>query len=88
MFVSAVARNRGVKASDVRGGFGEGRMVGAKEAVSLGMADRVGTLDETISRLVGGRRRQPVAAASLDFRRRRLRQAAGAGSVEPGPTLR
>lgn len=88
MFVSAVARNRGVKASDVRGGFGEGRMVGAKEAVSLGMADRVGTLDETISRLVGGRRRQPASAASLDFRRRRLRQAAGAGSVEPGPTLR
>lgn len=76
MFTSAVARNRGVKASDVRGGFGEGRVVGAREAVSLGMADRVGTLEETIDRLArrrgtGGR----SAAADLDYRQRRLRLA-------------
>lgn len=71
-FVSAVARNRGVKRSDVRGGFGEGRVVGAKQAVSLGMADRVATLDETINKLLGGRRSRR-AGASLDFRQRRLR---------------
>ena len=51
-FVEAVARNRGVNAEDVRNGFGEGRMVGARQAVKLGMADRVGTLDETISMLL------------------------------------
>lgn len=72
MFVSAVARNRGVKKSDVRQGFGEGRTVGAKQAVSLGMADRVATLDETVGRLLGNRRRRS-AAADVDFRRRRLR---------------
>ena len=64
MFVSAVARNRGVSRSTVRGGhYGEGRMVGAKEAVASGMADRVGTLDETISKLASGRRRKRASVA-------------------------
>ena len=56
-FVSAVARGRGVKPADVRTGFGEGRVVGAAEAVKLGMADRVGTLEQTIARLASGGRR-------------------------------
>jgi len=51
-FVNSVARNRGVKVAAVRNGFGEGRVVGARQAVELGMADRVGTLEETIDRLV------------------------------------
>lgn len=75
MFIAAVARNRGVNRSAVRGGFGEGRVVGAKQAVSLGMADRIATLDETVSRLTKGRRRRQSASASLDFRRRRFRLA-------------
>jgi len=50
-FINSVARNRGVKAAEVRDGFGEGRVVGARQAIALGMADRIGTLDETISRL-------------------------------------
>ena len=51
-FVEAVARNRGIESAAVRNGFGEGRMVGAYQAVSLGMADRVETLTETIDRLL------------------------------------
>jgi len=51
-FISAIARNRGVKPAIVRNGFGEGRMVGARQAIELGMADRIGTLDETIQRLL------------------------------------
>lgn len=54
-FVAAVAKGRGVSASDVRSGFGEGRMVNAQEAVRLGMADLVGTLEDTIRRLAGNR---------------------------------
>lgn len=81
MFVTAVARNRDVKRADVRSGFGEGRVVGAADAVRLGMADRVATLDETIDRLVGGRRRS--ASKQLSTRQRRLRLAeAGSGSVD------
>ncbi len=72
MFVKAVARNRGVKVSDVRGGFGEGRVVGAREAVASGMADRVGTLDDAINRAARGRV-NTSARADLEMRQRRLR---------------
>ncbi len=51
-FVRAVARNRGVDTGTVRERFGRGDMVDAPEAVALGMADRLGTLDETVQRLV------------------------------------
>lgn len=50
MFVKAVAKGRKVSADDVRGGFGEGRMVMAAQAVKQGMADRVETLDDTLAR--------------------------------------
>ncbi len=92
-FVKAVARNRGVKAADVRSGFGEGRVVGARQAVSLGMADRIATLEDTIARLQrgGGRveRTTPrvegdgMPQQDMDFRRRRLRLSEKDGSVEP-----
>lgn len=51
-FLDAVARNRGISASDVRSGYGEGRMLNARHAVQAGMADRIGTLEETINRLL------------------------------------
>jgi signal peptide peptidase SppA len=54
MFVTDVARNRGVPVSAVRGGFGRGDIVDARRAVNEGMADRIGTLDETITRLTAG----------------------------------
>lgn len=60
MFIKAVARHRGVSVSDVRSGFGQGRMVNAKEALKLGMVDRIATMDETLARLVG---RSPSADA-------------------------
>ncbi len=81
-FVKAVARNRGVKPADVRDGFGEGRVVGAKKAVQIGMADRVGTLDETIIRVQKGMPRKGMSA-DVDFRRRRMRLLENDGSVEP-----
>lgn len=58
-FVKAVAKGRGVKAGDVREGFGQGRTVGAKEALSLGMVDRIQTFDEVIESLT----RQPAGRA-------------------------
>jgi len=50
-FIEAVARGRGVKAATVIDNFGEGRVVGAKSALSKGMVDAVETLEETIIRL-------------------------------------
>jgi signal peptide peptidase SppA len=70
-FVRAVARGRGVKAEAVRGGFGEGRMVSAGDAVGLGMADGQGTLETVLSGLLTGDIRAalpaeaPVMAAAV-----------------------
>jgi signal peptide peptidase SppA len=82
MFVTAVSRQRSVSKTDVRNGFGEGRVVGAKEAVKLGMADRVATFDDTLARLQKSSKTRAIA--SVNFRRRRLRHAARTGSVETG----
>ena len=67
-FVKAVAKGRGASTREVRSGFGEGRVVGAKDAVAFGMADRVATFDETIARLAGhgGRRRSGQSATKID----------------------
>jgi signal peptide peptidase SppA len=73
MFVKDVAKGRKVPVGTVREQFGGGRMVGAQEAVRLGMADRVGSLADTIKRMQrttakAGR----TASASVAVRRRRL----------------
>lgn len=49
-FVNAVAEGRGVKRSVVLDSYGQGRIFGAKELVERGMADRIGTLSETLAR--------------------------------------
>jgi HK97 family phage prohead protease len=51
MFVEAVAEGRGITAKDVEASYGEGRMILADEAVALGMADSVLTLDEALKSL-------------------------------------
>ncbi|MEH2705219.1 signal peptide peptidase SppA [Bradyrhizobium elkanii] len=47
-FVKAVASGRRVSQTKVREEFGQGRMVGARDAVARGMADRIATLDQVI----------------------------------------
>lgn len=73
MFVKAVARHRGVGQAAVRDGFGEGRAVGAAQAMAAGMVDRVETLDQTLARLAKPARGGKTAAAEMDFRQRRAR---------------
>jgi signal peptide peptidase SppA len=55
MFESAVAKGRGVSVAKVRKDFGGGRMFAAEEAVSRGLVDRIGTLDQTIARMAKSR---------------------------------
>jgi signal peptide peptidase SppA len=65
-FTKAVAKGRGVPIATARGeAFGEGRMRLAADAVSNGMADRVGTLDETIARYARARNNQTGMRAEL-----------------------
>ena len=49
-FIKAVAAGRKVSQATVRDNFGKGRMFGAQELVKRGMADRVGTMQETLQR--------------------------------------
>jgi signal peptide peptidase SppA len=78
MFVEAVGRNRGVTAGRVKAGFGQGRVVGAEEALKAGMVDRVATLDQTLSRLgVTAPARTAARGMSAQTRIRRLRAMAG-----------
>lgn len=74
-FVMAVARGRGVTASAVRNGFGQGRILGTQEAIALGLIDGVGTLDGTVANAVNGRGTRgasALVASSDDAIRRRL----------------
>jgi capsid assembly protease len=70
MFTRAVARGRGVSPERVRNEYGQGRSVMAKDAVRLGMADRVATMDDTILRVASGRWKAPDrrAAGAIDVR--------------------
>lgn len=51
VFTAAVARGRGVTESVVRKTYGQGRMVLAEAARAAGMVDRVGTLEEVLSKM-------------------------------------
>jgi signal peptide peptidase SppA len=65
MFTADVAKGRGVKQKSVEEGYGEGRVLNAREAVKTGLADRVETLGEAVARL-SGRSRGSVAQAEAD----------------------
>jgi len=49
MFVNDVARNRGLSTADVISGFGQGRVVGADNAVKHNMADKKSTFEFILS---------------------------------------
>lgn len=55
MFLKDVAAGRGVDVPHVEENYGQGRTMTAQRAVRAGLADRVATLEQTISRLSSGR---------------------------------
>lgn len=65
MFVRAVARGRGVDVPPIDGkAFGGGRSLHARQSVTAGLADRIGTLGDTVRRVAS-----PAGRAALDQRR-------------------
>lgn len=58
-----IAKGRAVPVSDVRSGFGEGRVVSAAAAMKMGMIDRIATFDETLRSLAG---RRGASVLSMD----------------------
>jgi ClpP class serine protease len=51
VFVNHLARGRRTSVKRVSEGFGRGRMVSARNAVAVGMADRVATLNQVVDEL-------------------------------------
>ena len=49
-FLAAVGRGRGVPADYAKATYGDGRLFDARQALRLGLADRVATLDDVLSR--------------------------------------
>lgn len=68
LFISAVARNRGVSPAAVRAEWGQGRTFTARRAVEVGLADRIATLEEVLAELGVSRSWQihvPAGGASV-----------------------
>lgn len=74
--VRAIAEGRGTTLTQVRDRFGQGRVYGAEELVARGMADRIGTMEDTLERFGSGDF-NPVAKAN----RAEARASAEAGNV-------
>lgn len=55
VMVKDIATGRNVDVKAVRDGFGEGRVLFAKDALKAGMIDKIGTFDELVGKLTGRR---------------------------------
>lgn len=66
MFVSDVAKGRGVDKQAVIEGFGQGREVLARAAARAGMVDGVASLESVVRALLGTSSPKPLQAASAD----------------------
>jgi capsid assembly protease len=65
-FTGDVARNRGVPLATVKSGFGEGAVVTAKDAKSMGMIDGLATMDQAINRARQLARKQRASVMALN----------------------
>lgn len=66
-FVNDVAKHRGTTVTKVKADFGQGRTVQSRDAVATGMADKVATLEQVISRMAANRIKTDGPAASDDW---------------------
>ena len=64
-FTRAVAKGRGVAVDAVRTGMGEGRVLGAKDALAEKMIDGIATMEEVIAKMQRQARAQPGRRASV-----------------------
>lgn len=76
MFIDHVARNRGVSSEMVASDFGRGRGVLAADAVDMGMADGISTLDQAIGKM------QSEIASTNSNRKARMRMSAKMQNVK------
>jgi signal peptide peptidase SppA len=78
VFISTVARNRGVAQEVVEAEFGQGGVFDGARAVAVGMADRLGSLEEVVSQLSAGQWTAPRKDTQMSRRTVSVPGAAGA----------
>lgn len=66
MFTSAVAKGRSVPVAQVRSGMGQGRVLGAEDALSQKMVDGVMTFAEVVKKMQRDMRSARTASASVE----------------------
>jgi len=71
-FVTAVASGRGKTEAVVKRDFGGGRMLRPQQAVDVGMADRIGTLEDAIKAAGGQLKQRSMDRAAVARRKREL----------------
>ena len=71
-FIDDVAKNRGIKTSDVLANYGQGRAFSAERAMKIGMIDRIDTLESVISGEVAAIQNKRKNGFSAETARRKL----------------
>jgi signal peptide peptidase SppA len=66
MFVKDVARGRGASVGAVRSGYGEGRILSARDALAGGLVDRIGSLEDVVTSLLRSGSTAGIPAAAID----------------------
>lgn len=80
IFIEAVAKHRGTDVDTVVSDFGRGGVLVGASAVDAGMADRVGTFEDTLARLAKGEKPQRASATT---RRQAAPEKIAASAVTP-----
>lgn len=66
-FVNTVARNRGTTNANVKSTYGQGRVLRSDKAKSVGMIDRIATMEQVLTSLVSNKGRKARNQAVLDM---------------------
>lgn len=64
LFTAAVAKHRDDTPAAVREGYGQGRVLTAKQAKAAGLVDRIATLDDVLAELASGKARRGAGRAA------------------------
>ena len=70
-FMAALKRNRDTTIENVRQNYGQGRVLTAQQALSVGMIDRILSYEELIAKLTGGAENVPARGVQADATRLR-----------------
>jgi ClpP class serine protease len=66
MMTKDIARNRGVTQAKVKSGFGEGRVLGAKQAKTAGVIDHIATMERVLTKVVPLKKRMAAMRERID----------------------